>query len=334
VPFLCAIGAWFASRRDAASRRALVAGATSVIGAVLVWLITDRLMRAAGYRHLAPETTQPIGSLSELGGNATLLARLVFDLGNGALAFSTKGPLEGLLALLCAGVSLAGVALPVLWLARVARRARPALLVHLTFWSVVVVALAAAMLVTTLGVDLGSTRYVIPMLFAATVTAPLLLDVGPRARVAAILGAVVVVTGSVVSLADRTTSGLAPTTRAMLAAIERTAAQTGARTGFGAYELASNVTWATDGRVVARPVEDWTTPGRVCGFPTARDASWYRPTGAPRTFLLWPGPQPPASLGRPARAQPIGGGATMFVYDADLARRICPPSDRTTPPDA
>jgi hypothetical protein len=122
------------------------------------------------------------------------------------------------------------------------------------------------------------------------------------------------------ALADREIANQAASARAMVAAIEQAAQETGATTGFGPYDLASNVTWVSDGRVISRPLVDYRLP--ICRFPVAVDTRWYNPTGAQRTFVIWRGSEAPPGLGPTVdhRALP---GATLWVYDGDVATRLC-----------
>lgn len=316
VPLLVAVGAWWAGARDEASRRGLLAAIAVAVGAVVVWLVAGAIMRAAGVRELAPDTTSAIDGPGELWPHVRALFDMVLWLGNGALELSTAGLGRGVLSLACAGVMVAGVALaPVLLvLALVRRRPEPIRLVHLVFWSVVVGGLVAAVILTNLA-EQPSTRYVISLLLALAVTVPLL------PRVAALTATIVLLAGATVALADRDLADVGRDARATLASIERAAQASGARTGFGDYYLASNVTWGTHGRVVSRPVISWATP--VCPFDVAIDRAWFRPTGSHRTFVLWPTATPPNGLGTPMRTIPIEGGATMFVYGGDVAERLC-----------
>jgi hypothetical protein len=328
VPLAASCGLWWLRARDPASRRAALTAAATIGVALVAWRVTVAVMHHDGFATLPPDTMSPIHGLGELPGNVTLLGQLVFSLGNGALELSTAGLARGLLALACAGVMALGLLVPLGLLAAELRRpsATPARLVHLTFWSAVVVLLCGVMVVTNLGVDAGSARYVVPLLFAVAVSAPLLAQRAALGRAAVLAGAAVILTGSVVMLADHTISRRAPTVRAVLAAIDATARRTGATTGFADYYLSSNVTWWSHGRVRAYPVEGWTHPGRLCRFPFVTDASWYAPSGARRTFYLQPGAHPPpATLGRPIARRAIPG-AMMFVYAGDISRRLCPSS--------
>jgi hypothetical protein len=323
APLLLAIGAWRLSARDPDSRRALRAAAGVTVGAVVVWVSTTQVMRAAGYHELAPDSTDPIHALDDVWPHARTLFNMVLWLGNGAFELSTAGLLRGLLSLACAAAIVAGVALaPVLLVAELRRRRiAPMLLVHLVFWSFVVVALAGAVVLTNLASQ-PSVRYIVAMLLAMAVTVPLLVRGPLLVRSLALAGSAVLIAGSVVAMADREIGGGAPGIRSTIAQIEAAATSSGATTGFGDYYLASNVTWGTHGRVVSRPVVNWAVP--VCPFDVAIDRAWYAPTGARRTFVLWQGSTPPVGLGTPLQAIPINGGdATFFVYDGDVATRLC-----------
>jgi hypothetical protein len=321
VPLVVAVLLWWLLARDAASRRALGIVAATVVASVAVRLVAGWIMSAAGYHELAPDSFSPIHSLSDIGPRAHRLLDMVLWLGNGTIDLSTAGIARGLLGLACAAAILAGVALaPLLLIAGLRRRVDdPARLVHVTFWSVVVVGFVGALLLTNLA-DQPSVRYILPMLLAAAATAPLLLRIAPLTAMAALAGSAVIVGGSLLALADRDVAGVAPGARAMTAAIQAAARNTGATTGFGPYDLASNVTWATHGRVVSRPIVEYRTP--VCPFPVAIDRRWYRPTRAKRTFVLWRGTTPPPGLGTPVQSVPLPD-ATMFVYDGDVASRLC-----------
>ncbi|MBX5442510.1 MAG: hypothetical protein IRZ32_13420 [Solirubrobacteraceae bacterium] len=324
LPLLAAVGTWWLMCRDHRGRRALLASAAVVAAAIATWLTARAAMRAAGYRERAPESTSPIDSLSELWAHARALFDMVLWLGNGALELSTAGVARGLLSAACALAIVIGVTLPIGLLVRLlmtkARRPDPGMLVHLVFWSVVEVTFAAAVVLTDLA-EAPSVRYIVPMLLGAAATAPLLLRACVPAQVAAITGVAVIVTGSVVALADREIAGQAHAVRALVAEVERAAERTGATVGVGAYDFASNVTWATDGRVTSRPVIDWRTP--ICPFEVAVDQRWYTPDPSlRRSFVLWRGDRPPQGLGTPIEHVQLPG-ATMFVYRGDVRRRLC-----------
>jgi hypothetical protein len=323
APLLAAGGLGLLVARDRVATRALRADLAVAAGAVVVWVAATIVMRSLGYHELSPDSTGPIDGVGELWPHVRTLATLVFALGSGALELSTAGILRGLLSLACAAAIAAGILLaPALLVAGLRRRAlEPARLAHLTFWSVTVVALIVAFVLTDLA-EHPSVRYLVSLLVAAAVTVPLLLE-ARRALVpaAALLGCAVVVAGAVVALADRDIADQAAPARTMVAAIEQAAQDTGATTGFAPYDLASNVTWVSDGRVISRPIVDYRVP--VCRFPVAVDTRWYRPTGARRTFVLWRGSDPPpSSLGRPVDQRPLPG-ATLWVYDRDVATRLC-----------
>jgi hypothetical protein len=323
APLLAAGGVGWLVARDRLAVRALRADVAVSIGAIVVWAVATAVMRAAGYHELSPDSTGPIDGVNELWPHVRTLGELVFSLGSGGLELSTQGVARGLLSLACAAAIVAGVlAAPALLLAGLRRRTlEPARLAHLTFWSVTVAALAIAFVLTDLA-EQPSVRYLVSLLVAAAVSVPLLLGARHALVPAAVLAAsAVVVGGAVVALADREIADEAAPARAMVDAIEQAARETGATTGFGDYYLASNVTWATDGRVISRPVVEYQLP--ICRFPVAVDTRWYRPTGARRTFVIWRGSEPPpAALGRPVDHRPLPG-ATMWVYDGDVATRLC-----------
>ncbi len=325
APFVVALGGWHALARTARSRRGLMAGGAVLGGAIVVWRVSVAAMAAAGYRQFVPDTVSLIHSYRDVGPHLKLLAELMAYMGAGAWVW--PGSVRELLSLGAAIATTAAVALPLLLLARRLRRGEPRrpMLVHLLFWAAAVVVLSTAMVVSNLGVDLGSVRYTVALFFAAAAALPLLLGAGRGWSATALAGAVVIVAAAVVQLADRDVAERAAPVRAQLAAIGRAADDLGAHRGVGSYDLASNVTWLTRGAVVSRPVENWTTPERLCEFPVGRDAAWYRPTGAPRTFLLWPGnvELPPPGLGAPIARRAVGG-ATMFVFRGDVSRRLCP----------
>jgi len=323
VPLVAAGGLGWLVARDRLALRALRADGAVAIGAIVVWVIATLAMRAAGYHELSPDSTGPIDGVGELWPHVRMLGTLVFALFSGALELSTAGVARGLLSLACAVAAVAGVLVaPALLISGLRRRAlEPARLAHLTFWAVTVAAVVAAFVLTNLA-DQPSVRYLVSLLVAAAVTVPLLLQARPAlVRAGALAGSAVVLGGAVVALADREIADQAPAARGFVAAMEQATQETGATTGFGPYDLASNVTWASHGRVISRPVVDYRLP--ICPFPVAIDTRWYRPTGAQRTFVVWRGNEPPpAGLGRPVDHRPLPG-ATLWVYDGDVATRLC-----------
>jgi hypothetical protein len=322
VPMLAATGLWWLLDRGASARRAVSCAVGVAVGAVVVRVVAGAIMRAAGYRELAPDTFSLIHGLGALPSHAHHFFELVIALGNGAVEFSTAGLARGVLSLACAGAIIVAVGLaPALLAWNLARRARvdPALIVHLTFWTVVVAGLTVAMLATNL-TDQPSVRYILGLFVAAAAAVPVLLQGSRVARAVALGLTAVLLTGSVVAMADRELASGGPVVAANAAAIERAADATGAHTGLGWYDLASNVTWATHGRVRSRPIIDWVSP--ICPFQVAVDRGWYVPAPTQRSFVLWHQATPPAQFGSPVQTVVIDPSTWMFVYGGDVRDRL------------
>ena len=337
-PLVAAAVAWRLVERTPDVTRALLGLGLLIVVAVAAALATEAIMHATHFR-TDSSGMRVVVSPGHVREQASLLAQMVWHMGNGALVVSAWGPVRGGLALLAAGAmtlaALTPVALGVRSIVALARRRPLGALetVWTVFWGAVVVLLAAAVLFTTSATNLDSFRYIVGILFAAAATVPMLLRWAAPVRTIALAGVAVYLVAGLVGLTDREITRWYADNDRSLANVERFAREHGVTQGYGEYWYAAPVTWNSHERVTLRPVVSCSpSTTAICRPPLAVDYAWYRPrTG--RMMLLWPAAAPlPQGLPEPiaqADVGPMAGGPTVtaYAFDRDILPGIGPPPD-------
>ena len=195
---------------------------------------------------------------------------------------------------------------------------------YVVFWAIAVVAGIVAFVMSSVPVDAGTARYLIVVWVGVVALLPVLVATGGARQRLALVAAVSVF--AAISLYDVANP---PGASSVAADVERFVTAQGATTGYGVYDDAAPITWASHDRIRVYPVCTCAPPSQA-KFPFASHTvqSWYRPQPGRRTFLL----QNPARsfpvLPDPADGKPIArrtfGTVTVLVYDHDIATTIKP----------
>jgi len=335
APLVAAAALLAARRRDRRGVELLAVAGGAAVLALAVAGLTVLAMRNAGFS--VEGLPLSLAGTARVRDNANLLGHLVLDMGNGRLALHDLGDL-GLLRLVC-GVLVAVAALVPLWLLvrllprrRSASATRPdvaqrsdATVLFLAFWGLVAVFLAIAFVATTLPVDRNSMRYLVPGFYAIAATVPFATLRAPsRATATGIAVAFVGVVGAVLlQRAGPDDFDVQPQhADGLIAALE---AQ-GLHHGYAGYWQANLLTWASDGRVVSRAVQQSPAcaalaPGWFCPYPIFTVSDWYAPQPG-RSFLIRERggsflPDPPPLVPRPLSVFSYDR-FEVFVYDHDI----------------
>lgn len=207
------------------------------------------------------------------------------------------------------------------------RRAEPGRVAYLLFWASSDVLILTAFVAMGYGGAPIEGHYLIPCLFSAVATAPLL--VGPRSRSLAGATAAAFVIVQLAGLLTLPTATFALNSPPDLPAILTAIKQQGLTRGYAGYWLSFPLTWLSTETVHVYPVQQRQCDAglRVCPYEYSGDA-WYRPAPGP-TFLLLTRADPcvaaaSASLGTPVTRVAIDATTTLVVYDHDVAASFKP----------
>ncbi|MBV8528405.1 MAG: hypothetical protein JOZ75_08830, partial [Candidatus Dormibacteraeota bacterium] len=192
---------------------------------------------------------------------------------------------------------------------------------YLTFWAAADALVVVAFVVLGYGGPPLMGHYLVPCLFSAVATFPLLFTV--RFRTAAGAIAAVAVLASAVGVLTVPAGIYGGADAQVTARILSVIRAQGLSRGYAGYWLSHPITWRSDETVHVYPVQQTRCDaGRICPYELA-SATWYQPV-AGRTFLVvTPNDAcvriPPPSLGAPLRTIPVTGGATVLVFGHDIA---------------
>jgi hypothetical protein len=200
---------------------------------------------------------------------------------------------------------------------------------HVAFWVTAGLLLTVAYMLSSIPVDLTSSRYLVGVFYAAVALVVLLVEHHPKLRGVVVAGALVYCFAGVLGMAKGTATenpSRLPGSR-IANEVASIAAREHLKRGYAGYWDAAPITWESHLRVDVYPV--FTCPAGVCQFYLHTIAGWYRPHPGQRTFLLTDPIQlfmqglPPV-FGKPSASYRIGQ-VTMWVYPYDIASRISPP---------
>jgi hypothetical protein len=341
VPFLLAIAGSWALDPGSRTRRAGAVAAATVLVAVLSDLGVHALMSHENVMSASDAHVKLLAGAGAISGNFRLWWESVAVLGNGdffgqLIGFSTA------LALACAALALAAVLVAprIAWreLAEALARHRScsrnpqqtARLAWGVFWGSSLVLLSAAFILSSQTEDVGSSRYLVGVIYAAAALVPLLGSRSTLTRVAVTAGATLYAFVGWLSLAQQKLVDGAPSSPSdrLAGEVAKIAGQEHLTLGYAGYWDAAPITWATHLRVKVFPVDECDGNQHLCGFELHFISSWYSPKPATmRTFLL-SDPAYPASpsaptpdLGAPIAVHQIGA-VTMYVYPYNIATRF------------
>jgi hypothetical protein len=325
--------------RDRRSVAVALSALTTIVVAVPISSLTSSIMRSEGFLKLP----SPIhhATLSELPARAELLFKGLQADFNGYLGGAeAPGALQStfgiasdvvmcaaLLALLALGVAGA-VRLLRSGLRRDAARTPTQLArsLHVVYWATSTVTACGAFWLAGEGPTTTHESYYATAIFAVAAVVPLLLSSRSRLRLLIPAGATVFFVASLLGLANDYVVGSAPL-QSTGEQVEKLAAANHVTYGYTNWGDASNLTWGTHNRVIARPLAECQTQRGVglCPGFQAYVPSWYVPRNR-HTFLLVD-PKGieiktlPEGLGRPIAAYNVGA-MQLYIYPYDIASRL------------
>jgi hypothetical protein len=181
--------------------------------------------------------------------------------------------------------------------------------------------------------------YLVPVLYAAAATAPIVVSRSTVGRVVVSLGVATVATASIVNLADTKTMLLGdlppaerveelPPLASVADRIVETARTENALYGYADYWDASSLTWKSGLAVRVQPVSQCYPPERtLCAYTFNVNSDWFA-ANSPKSFVLRNTgslaltEEPPEDLGPPSSVHRIDDAFTMYVYPYDIASRL------------
>jgi hypothetical protein len=296
-------------------------------------------MRSEGFLKLP----SPIhhATLSELPARAELLWKGLEALFNGYLGGSeAPGALQTLLGIASAIVMcLALATLLVLGLGTASRLiwsglrrdgahtpAQLARSLHIVYWTASTLAACGAFWLAGEGATTTHESYYATAIFAVAAVVPLLSTARPSRRLLIPAGATIFFVASLLGLANDYVIGSAPL-ESTGRQIEKIAAANHVRYGYTNWGDASNLTWGTHNRVIARPLAECQTSRGVglCPGFQAYVPSWYVPHNRHTFLLVDPSgieiKALPEGLGRPLKAYSVGT-MQLYIYSYDIASRL------------
>ena len=267
------------------------------------------------------------------------LLRQVVQLGNGDYFFDSDVGVRSVLALACSAFALAALVAPFVLVRRELRSEDPSMprLVYATFWTSSVLVLSAVYVLSIEGEHGGF--YLVPVLYAAAATAPIVVSRSTVGRVVVSLGVATVATASIVNLADTKTMLLGdlppaerveelPPLASVADRIVETARTENALYGYADYWDASSLTWKSGLAVRVQPVSQCYPPERtLCAYTFNVNSDWFA-ANSPKSFVLRNTgslaltEEPPEDLGPPSSVHRIDDAFTMYVYPYDIASRL------------
>ena len=338
VPLALAVGcAWLLrpSRRTATA--AVFAGASIVI-AVASAVLVRAYMTHHGVVSATDANTKVFAGPEAVGTNFKLWWQSIAVLGNGNFFGQAVGFSAGI-AFLCAAMTIAAV----LVTARAARielaaalsagrksnqgREQDALLAWWAFWGSSMVLLSASFIFSGSPEDLGSSRYLVGVIYAVAALVPLVSKRGALTRLAVTAGVTVYAFAGWLALTQHKIVPPASPNEQLAGAVERFAEEEHLAVGYAGYWDAAPITWETHLRTKVFPVDDCDGNQHLCAFELHIITSWYSPRTTAKSFLLsdatYPSvpSAPTPDLGKPIAVHQIGA-VTMFVYPYDIAARL------------
>lgn len=347
LPFWAAATAvWITYRSRRNKRFALLVTVIAAL-ALLVSVITGRVMHALGFRTTYATEGFALASRDQISRNIRIFMRHLWTLGNGSAPLGKDPSLTASwMRYLVIGAVAAGIGL-MLWilLRRLVRGREPGwleqpLALYLLFWVASGVAIFGAFALSTFAAGPSDTfTYAIPVFYALAATVPLLARRPGWARLPVTAGATLFCLLSFLHKGDvllyERVAVFNPTNRVGSEVISFLTTQ-GVTRGYADYYNSHPLTLLSDGRIHSYPVLPCRQPVSrdLCPFPVNTRTAWYRPTSGARSFLLFDADAPtlistlpPADFGAPAVTARFGG-LSVFVYDYDVGSKLAPACPR------
>jgi hypothetical protein len=355
IPFVVMAAAMVPRLSPAARARLVVFSAIVVCLAAVGAQALASIMR----HHGIASRSLPVAlvSLNMIGHNLELLGESYAYLAGGRIV----GPslqLQNLLVLASAILVLVGILLVLDQARRIARsRAiRDAMtdreLAYVTFWTTSLVATSLVFVFTDAPRDAQSGRYLLAGYAATAALLPVVASRSPRARSLITAGVCVFALIAAYQLIRRPFVVIRPDasvtipTSSTATALASFARQEGVSYGYAGYWDAEALTWATDFKVLVRPVRVCSSRSLALCYPQlGMVSSWYSPKPRTRTLLVVDaaGPSlanrprgrlrarshtvllaPDPALGKPLVARRLGQ-IEVYVYPYDIASRLASP---------
>jgi hypothetical protein len=338
VPFVLAVGCAWVLHPDRRTARAGAFAAVSVVTGIVSGLVLHALMHDQNVIAATDPRANLLVSGEAAATNFKLWWQSIAVLGDGDFFGQTLG-FSSALSLLCAVMTI-GAVLLVPRMARneltrnlAARRrnsrelANNARLAWCVFWGSSLVLLSTAFILSGIPEDLGASRYLVGLLFAAAALVPLLAERGPLMRAVVTAGVTLYAFTGWLALAQQRIGPPSSPSDQLAAAVQRIADEEHLSVGYGGYWDAAPITWATHLRVMVFPVDDCDGNQHLCAYELHIITSWYTPRPNAKTFLLSDPTYsavpsaPTPDLGKPIAVHQIGA-VTMYVYPYDIGTHL------------
>lgn len=318
LPFLVVVGGMRVRLR---SREAVASAGLIVGSAFAVAALGFAAMTAAGI-HIVFELTPGASAANTLASSTNTVVHTFSAMISGRWYGADLAPPLGIATALLALVIPLTAPLALLRERRAPAR-DAARLAYLGFWTTVDVVIIVSFVAYGYGGAPVEGHYLIPCLFSAVATFPLLL--GPRhVRAAAIFASafVAVQAAGLLTLPPQSFAlGSDPAEAARVLTAIRDQDLT---SGYAGYWLSHPITWLSGETVHVYPVQQSACDGgrAVCPYEFSGD-SWYAPRSA-ATFLVVSASDRcvatvPATLGTPVRRVQVDAGTTLYIFDHDIA---------------
>ncbi len=328
-------------RRDPDSRRVGLYALATVALAIPVARLTSSIMSASGYVINTPRAGLKLAPLSEAPEHAQLLLSGLERLFNGYLDTGASDAFHTVLGAACnvaMGAALAtllvvGLRAAVTFMLSGWRGAgrttskQMAITLHTIYWSASAAAVCSAFVLSDYGEPNHESLY-ITVVFSTAAIIPLLVASNFLARWLVPIGASLLFAASAVGVASYPIWGVVQLAHYESDVLEM-ARTYHATTGYAGYSDSSNLTWATHGRIAARPVFECPHPSgaNICVFSEETVPAWYAPRHRHSFLLLEAGEflltHLPQGLGRPLASYRFGP-VQMYIFPYDIASRLGP----------
>jgi hypothetical protein len=142
------------------------------------------------------------------------------------------------------------------------------------FWTSLLVLLSTVFILSGIPEDLGSSRYLVGVIYAAAALVPLLGRRGPLTRAAVTAGATLYAFTGWLALAQHRIEPPPSPSDQLAGAVAKIASQERLSVGYAGYWDAAPITWATHLRVKVFPVDDCDGNQHLCAFELHVITSW------------------------------------------------------------